>query len=289
MAGASMNSIKSRMKSVKSTMQITKAMELVATSKLRKAREKAESSRPFHEIIRKAIDGIEASPEIRGSVWSKIPEGNNVLYVVIAGDRGLAGGFNHNVLKLATSRATEIKESGREVKILAIGKKSIEYFEKRGYNVVKSYFGIFDNTPEEVLEEISRFVISHMKMQEIGSVELVYTTFVSTLTQEPMNIPVFPIETIPENVTAAKGVTVYEPSPEELFDSLVPLYLSGMIYSAIVDSYASELAARRNAMENATDNADEMISTLSLQYNRARQAQITQELTEIVSGSMRGN
>ena len=104
-----------------------------------------------------------------------------------------------------------------------------------------------------------------------------------------MNIPVFPIETIPENITAAKGVTVYEPSPEELFDSLVPLYLSGMIYSAIVDSYASELAARRNAMENATDNADEMISTLSLQYNRARQAQITQELTEIVSGSMRGN
>ncbi|MBQ4096366.1 MAG: ATP synthase F1 subunit gamma [Oscillospiraceae bacterium] len=288
MATANMKAVKRRIKSVESTKQITKAMQLVASSKLRRAKEKADHVQPYFNTLYETMCDISSDKLVRSMFLSEQIR-KTTLLIVIAGDRGLAGGFNHNVLKLATSRVMEIKESGREVKILAIGKKSIEYFEKRGYNVVKSYFGIFDNTPEEVLEEISRFVISHMKMQEIGSVELVYTTFVSTLTQEPMNIPVFPIETIPENVTAAKGVTVYEPSPEELFDSLVPLYLSGMIYSAIVDSYASELAARRNAMENATDNADEMISTLSLQYNRARQAQITQELTEIVSGSMRGN
>ena len=288
MATANMKAVKRRIKSVESTKQITKAMQLVASSKLRRAKEKADHVQPYFNTLYETMCDI-SSDKLVHSMFLSEQIRKTTLLIVIAGDRGLAGGFNHNVLKLATSRATEIKESGREVKILAIGKKSIEYFEKRGYNVVKSYFGIFDNTPEEVLEEISRFIISQMKLQEIGSVELVYTTFVSTLTQEPMNIPVFPIETIPENVTAAKGVTVYEPSPEELFDSLVPLYLSGMIYSAIVDSYASELAARRNAMENATDNADEMISTLSLQYNRARQAQITQELTEIVSGSMRGN
>lgn len=288
MATANMKAVKRRIKSVESTKQITKAMQLVASSKLRRAKEKADHVQPYFNTLYETMCDISSDKLVRSMFLSEQIR-KTTLLIVIAGDRGLAGGFNHNVLKLATSRATEIKESGREVKILAIGKKSIEFFEKRGYKVVKSYFGIFDNTPEEVLEEISRFIISQMKMQEIGSVELVYTTFVSTLTQEPMNIPVFPIETIPENITAAKGVTVYEPSPEELFDSLVPLYLSGMIYSAIVDSYASELAARRNAMENATDNADEMISTLSLQYNRARQAQITQELTEIVSGSMRGN
>lgn len=286
MATANMKAVKRRIKSVESTKQITKAMELVASSKLRKAKERAEAAQPYFHTLYETMCDISSDKLMQSMFVSKQMRKVSLL-IVIAGDRGLAGGFNHNVLKLAESRAREIEADGREVKILAIGKKSIEYFEKRNYDVVKKYSGIFDGTPQEVLAEISQYIISQMKMQEIGSVELVYTTFVSTLTQEPMHVNVIPIETVPEG-NGPHGVTIYEPSPEELFDGLVPLYLSGMVYSAIVDSYASELAARRNAMENATDNADEMISTLSLQYNRARQAQITQELTEIVSGSMRG-
>lgn len=286
MATANMKAVKRRIKSVESTKQITKAMELVASSKLRKAKERAEAAQPYFHTLYETMCDISSDKLMQSMFVSKQLRKVSLL-IVIAGDRRLAGGFNHNVLKLAESRAREIEADGREVKILAIGKKSIEYFEKRNYNVVKKYFGIFDSTPQEVLAEISQYIISQMKMQEIGSVELVYTTFVSTLTQEPMHVNVIPIETVPKG-NGPHGVTIYEPSPEELFDGLVPLYLSGMVYSAIVDSYASELAARRNAMENATDNADEMISTLSLQYNRARQAQITQELTEIVSGSMRG-
>lgn len=286
MATANMKAVKRRIKSVESTKQITKAMELVASSKLRKAKERAEAAQPYFNTLYETMCDI-SSDKLMQSMFLSKQIRKATLLIVIAGDRGLAGGFNHNVLKLAASRANELVNEGREVKVLALGKKSIEYFEKRNYNVVKSYFGIFDNTQQEVLAEISQYIISQLKLQEIGSVELVYTTFVSTLTQEPMKVSVIPIETLPK-AKGTHGITIYEPSPEELFDGLVPIYLSGIIYSAIVDSYASELAARRNAMENATDNADEMINTLSLQYNRARQAQITQELTEIVSGSMRG-
>ncbi len=286
MATANMKAVKRRIKSVESTKQITKAMQLVASSKLRRAKEKAEGARPFFNTLYETMCDLSNDRALQSLFLLPQFRKTNLL-IVIAGDRGLAGGFNHNVLKLAQSRCDEIIASGNKVKILAIGKKSIEYFEKRGYDVLMKLSGVFDNMSDDTLAEISSMIMTKMKMQEIGSVELIYTTFVSTLNQEPMSVRALPIETLTNNTSSAKGVTVYEPSVEELFESLIPKYLSGIVYSAVVDSYAAELAARRNAMENATDNADEMISKLSLMYNRARQAQITQELTEIMSGSLR--
>lgn len=288
MATANMKAVKRRIKSVESTKQITKAMELVASSKLRRAKERADNARPYFSTLYETMCELSNDRALQSMFVAPQFCKTNLL-IVVAGDRGLAGGFNHNVLKLALSRCSEIEASGNRVKIIAIGKKSIEFFEKRGYDVILKYSGIFENMSEEILTELSGTVMSKMKLQEIGSVELVYTTFVSTLNQEPLNVRVLPIDTLTNNAGAARGITVYEPSVEELFEILVPQYLSGIVYSAVVDSYASELAARRNAMENATDNADQMISSLSLQYNRARQAQITQELTEIMSGSLRNN
>lgn len=285
MATANMKDVKRRIKSVESTRQITKAMELVASSKLRRAKDRAEASQPFFNTLYETMCDISNDRTLKSFFTAKQFRRTNLL-VVIAGDRGLAGGFNHNVLKLAKARAAELEASGNKVKIMAIGKKSLEFFEKRGYNIVKSYSQIFDNVPSEILDEISSFIISQMKMNEIGSVELIYTTFVSTLAQEPLHVKVLPIDTL-TNQAGAKSLTIYEPSAESVFESLIPLYLKGIFHGAIVDSYASELAARRNAMESASDNADDMIDRLSLLYNRARQAQITQELTEIVSGSMR--
>lgn len=286
MAAANMKAVKRRIKSVESTKQITKAMELVASSKLRRAKEKADAAQPFFHTLYETMCELSDDRALQ-SLFVKPQFRRTNLLIVIAGDRGLAGGFNHNVLKLAQARCDEIAASGNKIKIIAVGKKAIEYFEKRGYDILLKYSGIFDDTSPEVLGEVSSLIMSRMKMQEIGSVELVYTTFVSTLTQEPMAVKVLPIDTLTNNTSTAKSLTIYEPSVEELFESLIPQYLSGIVYSAIVDSYASELASRRNAMENATDNADEMINNLSLMYNRARQAQITQELTEIMSGSLR--
>ncbi len=287
MATANMKAVRRRIKSVESTKQITKAMELVASSKLRKAKEKADAAQPFFNTLYETMCDISNDRSIKSLFVAPQFRKTNLL-IVIAGDRGLAGGFNHNVLKAAQARCDEIAASGNKIKIVAIGKKSIDYFEKRGYDVKLKYSGIFDNTEQSVLDEISGYIMSNMKMQEIGSVELVYTTFVSTLSQEPMVVKVLPIDTL-SNDKKAKSLTIYEPSEEELFESLIPQYLNGIVYSAIADSYASELAARRTAMENATDNADAMINDLSLLYNRARQAQITQELTEIMSGTLRNN
>lgn len=287
MATANMKAVRRRIKSVESTKQITKAMQLVASSKLRKAKEKADAVQPFFNTLYETMCDISNDRAIRSMFVAPQFRKTNLL-IVIAGDRGLAGGFNHNVLKLAQARCEEIIASGNKVKIIAIGKKSVEFFEKRGYDIKLTYSGIFDNTEQSVLDEISGYIMTNMKLQEIGSVELVYTTFVSTLKQEPLNVKVLPIDTL-SNDKSAKGITIYEPSEEELFESLIPQYLNGIVYSAIVDSYASELAARRNAMESATDNADAMINDLSLMYNRARQAQITQELTEIMSGTLRNN
>ena len=279
MAGASMNSIKSRMKSVTSTMQITKAMELVATSKLRKAREKAESSRPFHEIIRKAIDGIEASPEIKGSVWSKIPEGNKVLYVVIAGDRGLAGGYNSNVFRL-TAHLSEDKEAS----FLPIGKKALDFYTHRKMPIYSSDCPYVSEMSVGDSLALAEGVCKDFIDGKFDRVVLVYTRFASMISQVPTHEQLLPLDRISDGKDTSAD-PIYAGDPEEILASIVPKYVGGVINSAVCESLASESAARRTAMNAANKNASEMIDTLMLRYNRARQAVITQEITEIVSGS----
>ncbi|MCR5542334.1 MAG: ATP synthase F1 subunit gamma [Ruminococcus sp.] len=284
---ANMKDVKRRIKSVESTMQITKAMQLVASSKMRKAKERAEAVHPFFEGVFQVMADISRDHEFT-SVFTKKKFKNSVLLIVIAGDRGLAGGFNSNVLKLAKRKAEEITESGGEAVIMAIGKKAVEYFEKREFKLIDGFPQIAEGIELVDAMMIANKVIEKFKIGDFDAVELVYTTFVSVMTQEPQHLRILPVENL-EYLGKKHPMTIYDPSPEEVFDSLIPEYMGGMLYSAIVDSFASEQAARRTAMESASDNASEMIEKLSLLYNRARQAQITQEITEISSASLNDN
>ena len=288
MASANMKDVKRRIKSVESTMQITKAMELVASSKMRKAKERAEAAQPFFKALYDAMSDISGDSAFKSAFTQTSESHLSYLLLVIAGDRGLAGGFNSNVLKLAVSRADELIKQGIDVKIMPIGRKSVEFFEKRPYDITEKYQNIAEGIDTYEASDIADTVIECFNNGDYNRVELIYTTFVSALTQTPMDVQILPVEHLNNGTeNTARALTVYDPSPEAVFDGMIPQYMSGLIYSAIVDSYASEQAARRTAMESASDNAGEMIDQLSLLYNRARQAVITQELTEISSASLR--
>lgn len=286
MATANMKDVKRRIKSVESTKQITKAMELVASSKLRRAKERALAVQPFFETLYDIMSDISSDPAFR-SVYTKKKFKKTTLLIVIAGDRGLAGGYNTNVLKIAEQRIQKLMSENEQVSIMAIGKKAVEYFDKRDYDVTDRYPNIAESLDIYEAMDIADEIIVRFRCLEFDRVELIYTTFVSALTQQPVVVSVLPVENLESSDIGKRSLTEYDPSPEEVFDGLVPQYLCGILYAAIVDSFASEQAARRTAMESASDNADEMINQLSLLYNRARQAQITQEINEISSGSLR--
>ena len=239
---ANMKDVKRRIKSVESTMQITKAMQLVASSKMRKAKERAEAVHPFFEGVFQVMADISRDHEFT-SVFTKKKFKNSVLLIVIAGDRGLAGGFNSNVLKLAKRKAEEITESGGEAVIMAIGKKAVEYFEKREFKLIEGFPQIAEGIELVDAMMIANKVIEKFKIGDFDAVELVYTTFVSVMTQEPQHLRILPVENL-EYLGKKHPMTIYDPSPEEVFDSLIPEYMGGMLYSAIVDSFASEQAEK---------------------------------------------
>ena len=281
MAGASMNDIKSRIKSVTGTMQITKAMELVATSKLRRARENVEKSRPFHKIIVDAIDGIMASEQIQDSVWSVESEYKRPLLIVIAGDRGLAGGYNANIFRLATAKSKD-----KEVKILPIGKKSLDYYRRRNADVLSEKHGYVSEISIGACLDIADDICHGFLDGRFDSVFVIYTKFNSMISQTPVYEQLLPLTPKAEKNKKREGVEpIYVGKPEDILNQIMPEYVGGVLNSAICESLAYESAARRTAMNSANKNASEIIDTLVLKYNRARQAVITQEITEIVSGS----
>lgn len=283
MASSNMKDIKRRIKSVESTKQITNAMQLVASSKLRKAKEKADNSKPFFNSMYETMCEIVREDATFSSIYTRKRKANVTLMVVIAGDRGLAGGFNANVIKLAHNRYDEIVKEGHEAVILPIGKKAVEYFEKRQFKIMTRYENVGEVITFYGAMSIADKIIDVYNKDKVDRVELFYTDCVSPLVQQEKHMPVIPVDIQKDKTNLS--VTNYEPSPEEVFDSLIPKYVAGVLFGAIVNSFAAEQAARRTAMENATDNANEMISNLSLVYNRARQAAITQEITEIVGGA----
>ena len=279
MAGRSMNDIKAHIKSVESTRQITKAMELVATSKLRRAKEKAERSRPYFEVIRSAIDIIDSSSEAKGSAWSAKSDDGPGLLIVIAGDRGLAGGYNSNIFKLAASLYNE-----GDI-ILPIGKKALEHYRHRGTPIFSDSFEYADDVSIGRALDISKLIATGYKSGEFKRVTLVYTKFVSMLTQLPQSVNLLPLNNEESKTDLEENDIIFEGDPEEMLDKIVPQYIGGVLTAAVSESLASESGARRTAMNAANKNATEMIDSLMLSYNRARQAVITQEITEIVSGS----
>ena len=284
MAG-SMKAVKLRIKSVQSTMQITKAMQLVAASKLRKAKERADASKPYLETMLGTLTDIANSNTDFQSPFTKAAENDKWLYVVIAGDRGLAGGYNSNLFKFM-----EAETKGRDnVTVLPIGKKSVEHFKHRNVPLFTEEYAEVAKVTISDCFQVAKLVCDAYRSGEFGHIFLCYTNFVSMLSQVPTASSLLPLSDLrteeKESDGKAKDLILYEPDSETVFNAIVPEYLAGILYSSINISYASELAARRTAMEAATDNAEEMIDTLSLYYNRARQASITQEITEIVAGA----
>ncbi len=278
-----MKDIKRRIKSVESTMQITKAMELVASSKLRKAKEKADKARPYFDALYETMCEIQAeNPSFLSPFTRNAGEGKSLL-VVIAGDRGLAGGFNSNIFKLAQARIDELGGKDK-TDIIAIGKKAVEYFGKREFNMLGSYPDFSENIRIHQANDIADEIVDKYVKGIYERVELFYTEYVSSITQQAVTKKMLPVE-LDGQKKVSKALPIYEPSAGQVFNHIVPRYVTGMIFGACVESFASEQASRRNAMENASDNASEMISSLSLMYNRARQASITQEITEIVGGA----
>lgn len=285
MAANNMQDIKRRIKSVTSTEHITNAMKLVSAGKLRKAKAIFEKSNQNSHYITHTI------AEIFNSSQEDIPRkylaGNREIkttcYIVVTSGRGLCGGFNSNVLKEAQK---DIDADWEAPVIYAIGGKGKEYFEKRGYNVKGDYLAPPENISFLETREISKPILEMYDKGEIDEVVLIYTSFISSMEQEVKNVILLPfeVENDPEIIRNTKQIE-YEPSVEAVFNYLIPKYVEMMIHAAVVESATCEHAARRMAMENATDNAREMLDQLSLNYNRARQSAITDEIIEIVAGS----
>ena len=284
MAGAGIKEIKTRINSVNSTKQVTKAMELVASSKMRKAKDRALAARPYFGTMYDTVRDIATNTRGVRNVFLKQREVKNKCYIVVAGDRGLAGGYNSNIMKLVLSHMGDKKE-----KVMPIGKKANEFFAKRGYDILKSAESVEKCGYEETLA-FAQEAMDLYKKGEVDEVYMVYTEFVSPLTQRPKLLKVLPLafdkeENKETKEQSAKGTRVqYLPSAEVVLGHIIPKYVSGIVYDGVIESFASEQAARRTAMSSANDNADEMLSNLELSYNRARQSAVTQEIAEIVGG-----
>jgi len=283
MAGGSMKDIKLRIKSVENTMQITKAMELVASSKLRKARERMESARPYFMTLFNTLSDIAAYTVDFSSPFLVKRPVKKSAYVLIAGDRGLAGGYNNNMFKLFTAHS-----GGKDAGVIPVGKKAVEFCKRRNIEIFTEEYSLVEDLSSADCTDMGDLLAESFEKGEIDEVFICYTTFVSMLSQSPEIIQVLPLISVNADNYQRNTITEYEPDPEELFHMLVPQFITGMVYGAVTECWASELAARRTAMDAASKNAQEMVSGLSLQYNRARQAAITQEITEIVAGAGEG-
>ena len=280
--------IRARIRSVDSTRHITKAMELVASSKIRKATARMEKSRFYRNVMLDAFADLSAEKSIYARQRAReLP----TLFIVIAGDRGLAGGYNNNIFRSAMTmiRPTDL--------LIPVGKRAVDYYGSRGTaRVVSTEFASVEHFTASDSAKIAYMAKDLYDRCEIGAVNLISTRFVSMLSQKPDITYLLPLEVLAENrhdpgeeeekgKPGAFGAVEYESSAEEVLAAIIPEYISGVLFTSVTEAYASELAARRAAMDSATKNADEMLENLSLKYNQARQSAITQEITEIVAGA----
>ncbi len=290
MAGTGARDIKRKIKSVNSTRQITKAMELVSTAKLKTNRRRFEKTKPYFKKTCDTINDIFDNEHNLRHPLIDVREVKTSLIIVVSGDRGLCGGYNVNVFREAENLAKELKS----VKLITIGKKAKDYFSRRNYDIEYSYEGISEKPSKEDADIIENNVIEMYLNKEVDEAYLLYTEMISTISQVPKYVKILPIKGRDEDATSENNkivnpedieITTYSPSPEAVLDKIIPLYINSVVLGALIESSSAEQAARRNAMENASDNAKEMIDSLSLTYNQARQAAITQEITEIVGGA----
>lgn len=284
---ASMRDIKRRKESIQSTGQITKAMKLVATVKLQKARTKAEKSKPYFDAVYKAVTTMIARSGNVNHRFLNNSGGGKKAVIAITSNRGLAGGYNTNIIKQVMSCGIE----KNDMLVYSIGRKGRDYLARRGYDIKADYSDVINEPIYSDAMNIAKAVLDAYISGEISEIYLAYTSFVNTVSQVPVFIKLLPIAA--DDIRLKEGreeledgaVIEYEPDENEALDIIIPKYVSSLIYGALVESVASENGARMTAMDNATSNAEEMIDDLSLMYNRARQGSITQELTEIIAGA----
>lgn len=286
-----MREIKSRIKSINQMRQITKAMKLISASKLKKARTQLEETLPYFNKVRETIADILAhSAEVDSRFFDirEEKEGKKKAYIVMTGDKGLAGGYNSNILKL-TER--EIGDNKENALLLVAGTTGRSYFTRKEYHVHTEFDYAVQNPTVFRAREITETILDLYNKQEVDEVYIVYTQMISAISLEPKVLKLLPIEigALREDVKANEIVLdqkfKYEPSEQEVLDVLIPKYIKGIMYGTFVEAFTSEQNARMTAMDNATKNADEMLQKLNLYYNRARQAAITQEISEIVGGA----
>lgn len=278
---ASARDIRRRIKSIKNTQQITKAMKMVAAAKLRRAQEAVVSARPFALKIKDVLSRVAAASGGASHPLLEVREVKTTAYVVIAADRGLCGGFNANVLRRAGAEVTDKNNSA----IVALGRKSRDYFNRRGFDVTASYVQLGESIEFAQAKEIARFVMDKYVAGEFDEVYLIFSEFVNVLTQRPVKVKLLPVETPTEKKKGPSVEYIFEPSAESVLASLLPTYVETTVYRAMLEAKAGEQGARMTAMDSATKNAKDLIEKLTLSLNRARQAAITTEISEIVSGA----
>ncbi len=287
---ASMRDIKRRKESVESTGQITRAMKLVSSVKLTKAKQNAEESKPYFETMYETVAGMIAKSGQMSHPFLQKGRSDKKAVILVSSNRGLAGGYNSNVVKLVT---LDERFSREDTKIFSVGTKGRDSVDRLGFEIFKDYSEAMNGPVYEDAIAVGKDVLSQFTMGEVGEIYLAYTIFKNTVVQIPMLMKLLPIDA--QDITSEREeeqdpidrITLmnYEPEAEEALEAIVPKYINSLIFGGLTEAYASENGARMQAMDSATSNAEDMISDLSLRYNRARQAAITQELTEIIAGA----
>lgn len=281
---ANLKEIRIRISSIESTMQITSAMKMVSAAKLKRAQDAIVQLRPYANKLTEMLVNLSASLDSGdGNSFSVEREVKNILFVSITSNRGLCGGFNANIIKRTTVLIKQ-EYKNYDCSIISVGKKSSEYFYKNNFNVISTHDDLYNEITFEGVVEIAESIMNDFKQGKYDKVILVYNQFKNAATQIIMNENYLPVET-PEDETATIGDYIFEPSQEDIVQELIPKSLKTQLFKAILDSYAAEHGARMTAMHKATDNANDLKDDLTLFYNKARQAAITEEILEIVGGA----
>ena len=288
MSGA-LKEVRNRIKSVQSTQQITKAMKMVSAAKLRRAQDAITQMRPYAQKLQEMLSNIVSSSdgEVSMSLANERPV-EKVLIIVVTSDRGLCGGYNSNLIKLAklTIREKYAAQNAKgNVQVLPIGKKGYEHFSKNGFKVVNQFWDIFSKLTFENVQTAAQYAMTAFANKEFDAVEIIYSEFKNAASQAYIAEPFLPVQKVAQKGNKKKSDFIFEPNQQVLVAELMPKILNTQLYKAVLDANASEHGARMTAMDKASDNANELLKSLKISYNRARQAAITTELTEIVSGA----
>lgn len=280
---ASMRSIKRRKESVQSTQQITKAMKLVSTVKLQRAKARAEQSKAYFECMYETVKSVLAKAGNIRHPYLDAPKSTKKAVIIITSNKGLAGGYNSNIIKLVRQNEAFRKE---DVKVYAIGKKGRDALQRAGYEIAADYSDVIEEPIYIDAMNICKEILDAFVSGEIGEIYLAYTAFKNTVSHIPTLLKLLPVEVGADEQEEKGGMVMnFELDEVEAVELLIPKYITSLVFGAMIEAVASENGARMQAMDSATSNAEEMISSLSLQYNRARQGSITQELTEIIAGA----